>query len=59
MVIHKVQRVQQYWTKDAPPGVTLAATIKGYITKHKFHLYGIRFVKYLKLKENLTGHISF
>ena len=53
MVIHKGQRVQQYWTKVAPPGVTLAATLKGYITKHKFHLYGIRFVKYLKAKRKL------
>ena len=53
MVIHKGQRVQQYWTEGSKPGVTLAATQKGYITKHKFHLYGIRFVKYLKAKGKL------
>ena len=38
MVIQKGQRVQQYWTEGSKPGVTLAATQKGYITKHKFHL---------------------
>ena len=53
MVIHKGQRVQQYWTKDAPCGVTPAATLKGYITKNKFHLSGIRFVKHLKAKGKL------
>ena len=58
MVIHKGQRVQQYWTEGSKPGVTLAATLKGYITKHKFHLYGIRFVKYLKAKGKLDrSHI--
>ena len=50
MVIHKGQRVQQYWTQGSRLDVTLAATLKGYITKHKLHLYGIRFVKYLKAK---------
>ena len=38
MVIQKGQRVQQYGTEGSKPGVTLAATQKGYITKHKFHL---------------------
>ena len=38
MVIHKGQRVQQYWSEGSKPGVTLAVTPKGHITKHKFHL---------------------
>ena len=53
MIIHKGQRVQQYWTEGSKPGVTLATTLKGYITKHKFHLYSIRFVKCLKAKGKL------
>ena len=48
MVIHKGQHVQQYWTNDAPVGWCIAATTKGYITKHKFHKYGIHFVCFLK-----------
>ena len=48
MVIHKGQHVQQYWTNDAPVGWCIAATTKGYITKHKFHEYGIHFVCFLK-----------
>ena len=29
--------------------MTLAATMKGYITKTKFHQYGVHFIKYLNL----------
>ena len=47
MVIHRGQHVQQYWTKDAPLGWCIAATMKGYITKHKIHEYGICFVHFL------------
>ena len=48
MVIHKGVRVQNQWTRDAPVGVRIAATSKGYITKHKFHEYGVRFIRWLK-----------
>ena len=48
MVIHCGQHVQQYWMNDAPIGWCIAATTKGYIMKHKFHEYGIRFVWYMK-----------
>ena len=37
MVIHKGKRVQEPWTQDAPVGVHIATTSKGYITKQKFH----------------------
>ena len=48
MVIHHGQCVQQYWMTDAPVRWHVAAMTKGYIMKHKFHEYGIRFVWYLK-----------
>ena len=54
MVIHRGQRVQQYWTKDAPVGWHIAATMKGYITKHKFHEYGICFVHFLNMHNLLN-----
>ena len=53
MVIHKGQCVQQYWTNDAPVGWCIAATTKGYITKHKFHEHGICFVGFLKTQHLL------
>ena len=46
-VIHHGQCVQKYWTREAPIGIRVAATSKGYITKAKFHEYGIHFVRYL------------
>ena len=54
MVIHRGQCVQQYWTKNVPVGWHLAATMKGYITKHKFHEYGICFVCFLKTHDLLN-----
>ena len=48
MVIHCGQHVQQYWMNDVPIGWHVVAMTKGYITKHKFHEFGIRFVWYLK-----------
>ena len=53
MVIHRGERVQEPWTRDAPVGVRVAATSKGYITKHKFHEYGARFVRWLKTHKML------
>ena len=47
MVIHHGQHVQEYWTCEAPIGICVAATTKGYITKAKFHEYGICFVSFL------------
>ena len=32
----------------APGSMTLAATEKGYITKSRFHEYGLAFIRYLK-----------
>ena len=48
MVIHKGERVQTQWTQDAPVGARIAATSKGYITKQKFHEYGVRIVRWIK-----------
>ena len=53
MVIHKGECVQTQWTRDAPVVVCIAATSKGYITKQKFHEYGIRFVRWLKTHRKL------
>ena len=47
LVLHKGQRVQANWSDSMPHFIKLAATSKGYITKHQFHQYGIRFVQYL------------
>ena len=48
MIIHKGERVQENWVRKAPGDVRVAATSRGYITKAKFHEYGLRFVRYLK-----------
>ena len=48
MVIQKGARVQDTWHLKKPGDMRLAATTKGYITKAKFHEYGLRFIKYLK-----------
>ena len=50
MVIHKAARVQDSWKVKAPGDVTVSATSKGYITKSRFHEYGLRFIHYLKSK---------
>ena len=47
LIIHKGQRVQKNWAEGMLSFMKLAATSKGYITKSKFHEYGIQFVKYL------------
>ena len=48
LVIHKGQHVQETWHLKAPRHMTLAATDKGYITKSRFHEYGLSFIKFLK-----------
>ena len=48
MVLHKAARVQDSWKVKAPGNVTVSATNKGYITKLKFHEYGLGFIHYLK-----------
>ena len=48
MVLHKGVRVQDTWKLKAPGDIKIAATPKGYITKSRFHEYGLHFVKYLK-----------
>ena len=53
MVIHKGEHVQTQWTRDVPVGAHIAATSKGYITKQKFHEYGVRFVRWLKTDRKL------
>ena len=50
MVIHKGERVQPNWLTKAPGDVRVAATTRGYITKAKFHEYGLRFVRFLRQK---------
>ena len=47
LVLHKGQRVQAKWSDSMPHFIKLAATSKGYIMKHQFHQYSIRFVQYL------------
>ena len=54
LVIHKGQRVQETWHLKAPGDIQLSATTKGYITKSRFHQYGVHFIKYLK-KEGLAN----
>ena len=48
MIIHKGQRVQDTWKIKSPGNIGISATTKGYITKSKFHEYGLKFIKYLK-----------
>ena len=48
LIIHKGQRVQETWQLKAPGNMKIAATERGYITKSKFHEYGLHFVKFLK-----------
>ena len=48
LVIHKGQRVQETWHMKAPGDILLSATTKGYITKSRFHQYGLHFIKFLK-----------
>ena len=55
MVIHKGQRVQETWSMKAPGDMQLASTDRGYITKSRFHHYGVSFIKYLK-QEGLANH---
>ena len=54
MVIHKGEHVQTQWTQNVPVGACIAATSKGYITKQKFHEYGVRFVRWLKTHRMLS-----
>ena len=54
LVIHKGQRVQETWRLKAPGDIQLSATTKGYITKSRFHQYGVHFIKFLK-KEGLAN----
>ena len=55
MVIHKSQWVQETWRMKALGDMQLAATDRGYITKSRFHHYGVSFIKYLK-QEGLANH---
>ena len=48
MVLHKGTQVQDTWKLKAPGDIKIVATQKGYITKSRFHEYGIHFIKYLK-----------
>ena len=48
LIIHKGQRVQDTWRLKAPGNMKLTATKRGYITKSKFHEYGLHFMKFLK-----------
>ena len=57
MVIQKGAWVQDSWRIKQPGDMRLAATTKGYITKAKFHEYGLRFVKYLK-QNGLAGRTN-
>ena len=48
LIIHKGQRVQQYWEEGKPVDFTLAATTSGYIDKHRFHIYSLKWVIWMK-----------
>ena len=50
LIIHKGQCVQDTWQLKAPGNMKLTATKRGYITKSKFHEYGLHFVKFLKAR---------
>ena len=47
-IIHKGQCIQETWQLKAPENMKITATERGYITKSKFHKYGLHFVKFLK-----------
>ena len=40
--------MQDSWKINSPGNIRISATTKGYITKSKFHEYGLKFIKYLK-----------
>ena len=48
LIIHKGQHVQETWQLKAPGNMKITVTERGYITKSKFHEYGLHFVKFLK-----------
>ena len=54
LVIHKGQQVQETWHMKAPGDILFSATTKGYITKSRFHQYGVHFIKFL-MHEGLTN----
>ena len=56
MVIHKGERVQENWMQKAPGDVRVTATSRGYVTKAKFHEYGLRFVRFLRQQELNDRH---
>ena len=51
MIIHKGERVQDNWIRKAGGDVRMAATTQAYITKVKFHEYGLSFAHYLRQHE--------
>ena len=53
MVIHKGQRVQQYWTQGSKPGVTPGCHSKGIHNQTQISLVWYQIVKYLKAKNKL------
>ena len=59
MVIHCGKCIQEYWVCDAPVDVHVAAATKGYITKAKFHEYGIRFVRFSQKITNYSTGLTF
>ena len=48
IIIHKGQQVQDTWKIKSPANICISATTKSYITKLKFHKYGLKFINYLK-----------
>ena len=48
LIIHKGQCVQETWQLKARGNMKITATERGYITKSKFHEYGLHLVKFLK-----------
>ena len=48
LVILRGEQVQEPCTQNVLAGVCITVTLKGYITKQKFHKYGAHFVRWLK-----------
>ena len=40
--------MQDTWKIKSPGNICISVTTKGYITKSKFHKYGLKFIRYLK-----------
>ena len=48
LVVHRGTRVQESWSKNAPPRAVVKATSKGYVNEEVFYLWGQMFLHHLE-----------